>query len=307
MPKAILLFSGGLDSILAYKILESQRINVVPICFESYFFNCDQAQKSAGNNGFKIKTVDISKAQLDIVKNPRHGRGKHLNPCIDCHLLMLQEAKKIMKREKADFLATGEVLGQRPFSQSGRVFNIAEKKSGMEELIVRPLSAKLLPETNPEKRKLVKRDNFFDFQGKTRKGQLGLAKKFNIRYFPQPAGGCLLTDCQFSKKLENLMEIKPAFTGEDISVLKKGRTFFEKDFFIAVARDQKEGGELAGLKKPKDLLAEPKNFAGPAVLVRFLGQKTKDKKEKALRRAEELIIKYSKKEKMPSNIEIRIL
>ncbi|MDI6798760.1 MAG: asparagine synthase-related protein, partial [Candidatus Aenigmarchaeota archaeon] len=147
MRRVILLFSGGLDSILSAKILREQKIRIVPICFESYFFNCHLAERMAKRLGLKLKIIDFSEEHLKIVKNPKYGRGQGMNPCIDCHLLMLKEAKKVMEKEKLDFIATGEVLGQRSFSQNRNTLKLIEKEAGLKGLILRPLSAKLLPET----------------------------------------------------------------------------------------------------------------------------------------------------------------
>ncbi|MFA5742939.1 MAG: tRNA 4-thiouridine(8) synthase ThiI [Candidatus Paceibacterota bacterium] len=307
MAKAILLFSGGLDSLLSYKILKEQGVDVFPVTFESYFFGCGQAKKTAAGNGLEVNAVNIAEDQLKIVKNPEHGRGQHLNPCVDCHFLMLRKAKEIMEAKGADFIATGEVLGQRPFSQNNNTFQMMEKQAGLEGLILRPLSAKLLPETIPEKQGWVKRESLFDFQSKSRKGQLELVKKLGIEYFPQPAGGCLLTDPQFSERLGELLKRKPDFTGADVQILKNGRIFFEDDFFAAVARDQKEGECLAGLRKPEDLLIEPENFAGPAVLIRFLIIATGGHSAEALEKGKKLMIKYSKQDKLPAQPEINIL
>ena len=196
--KALLLFSGGLDSMLIVKILQKQGIEIIPVCFCSFFFNCTTAEKSAKILGLKLKIINISEEHLKVIKNPKRGTGKGMNPCVDCHLLMIKKAKDMMKKQDCDFIATGEVLNERPFSQNRRVFKLAEKTLGLEGLILRPLSAKLLPETIPEKKNWVKRELLFDFQGKSRKPQIALAKKFKIKEFPTPAGGCILTDKQYS-------------------------------------------------------------------------------------------------------------
>lgn len=294
MPKAILLFSGGLDSLLSSQILKKQGIEVVPVCFESYFFGCKQAKKTAGENGLEIRAVNIAEDQLAIVKDPKHGRGQHLNPCVDCHFLMLKKAKEIMLSEGADFIATGEVLGQRPFSQNNNTFQMMEKQSGLEGMILRPLSAKLLPETIPEKLGLVKRDELFDIQSKSRKGQLDLVKKIGIKYFPQPAGGCVLTDPQFSERLGELMKRKPGFDGKDIQILKNGRAFFEDGYFAMVARDQAESEELARSKQGADSLLEPDNFAGPTVLIRYFGNASQEEKGRSIERGRSLLLRHSK-------------
>jgi len=309
-PKALLLFSGGLDSILAAKILEAEKIKVTPICFESFFFNCNLAKKSAKNLGLKLKIIDFSKEHLKVVKNPKYGRGSGMNPCIDCHLLMLKKAKELMstsakgyggssktsskggKKEKYDFVATGEVLGERPFSQNQRALNLIEKEAGLEGLILRPLSAKLLTATIPEKMGWLKRENLFDIEGRSRKPQFALAKKFKIKDFPGPAGGCILTDPQYSQRLKNLFEKIPDFDANDAQFLRKGRNFWEDKFLIIVGRNEAENKELKKLKKKRDLILEPKNFPGPTVLIRSFGKKANSEiREKG----KEILIKYSKK------------
>jgi len=145
--KALLLFSGGLDSILAAKILERQGIEVSALTFVSFFFDARQAKKSAKENGIKLIIRDISTPHLKIVRNPQFGRGTGMNPCIDCHLLMLKIAKKILREKKFKILATGEVLGQRPMSQNIRALQLIEKRANLEGKVLRPLSAVALSET----------------------------------------------------------------------------------------------------------------------------------------------------------------
>lgn len=294
MAKALLLFSGGLDSILATEILRRQKIKITPVCFKSYFFECQTAKESAKNLKLKLKTVDFSNEHLKIVKSPKYGYGKGTNPCLDCHLLMVKKAKEIMEKEKYDFLATGEVLGERPFSQNIRALMLIEKEAGLVGLVLRPLSAKLLPETIPEKKGMVKMKKLFAFQGKSRKPQLLLAKKFKIKKFPTPAGGCILTDLEYAKKIKELFLKNPNFDGKDSQILRKGRALWHKDFLIIVGRNEKENKELKRLKKNSDFVLEPRNFPGPAVIVRsFGGQIKKD----TLETAKTLILKYSKKNK----------
>jgi len=299
--KALLLFSGGLDSILAAKILLGQKIKVVPICFESSFFDCTLAQKSAKKLKSKLKVFDLSREHLEIVKNPKYGRGKGMNPCVDCHLLMIKKAKGIMKKEKFDFLVTGEVLEERPFSQNRRVFQLAEKETGLENLILRPLSAKLLLETIPEKKGWVKRDKLFGFRGKSRKPQIALAKKFKIKEFPTPAGGCILTDLEYAKKLRELVKRFPDYDENDCQILRKARVFWEDNFLIVVGRNEKENKELKKLKKKKDIILEPNNFPGPTVLIRGFGRKVQ---RKLIKRGTELLLNYTKK--IPKEIQIDI-
>jgi len=278
MTKALLLYSKGLDSILAKRILEEQNIKVDVINFGTCFFNGE---------------VDITEDHLKIVKNPKYGRGVGMNPCRDCHLLMLKKAGEVMKEKGYDFITTGEVVSQRPFSQSKDQLLFLEKQVNLEGLILRPLSAKLLPETIPEKKGLVDRNKLYDISGKSRKRQLELAKEFGITDIPMPAGGCILTDKEYSKKLKQLLEINPGFDGNDAKVLTKGRIFFEDKTLFIVTRDEKEGMEIKEFFKKEDVFLEPQNFPGPSVLIRSF---TEDKDFDIMtQKGKEYLIKYSKK------------
>jgi len=282
--KCLLLFSGGLDSMLAAKILEEQGVKVVPLCFESFFFSCEQAKNSVKNIGFKLRIEDISDVHLRMIKNPKYGRGKGLNPCIDCHLLMIKTAGKIMKKEGFDFIATGEVLGQRPMSQNINALKIIDKKANLNGLIVRPLSAKLLPPT-------ILGDGKYSISGKSRESQIKLSKKFKIKEYPSPAGGCILTDINYSINLKKLMDINPRFSGNDILLLREGRVFWEKDLLIIVARNEKESNNLPKLKKKGDIVLMPDNFSGPTALVR---KYKKSSREEMIDCGVRYITKYSK-------------
>ena len=282
--KCLMLFSGGLDSILALKILEEEGIKVTPICFESFFFSCEQAKKSAKQIGIKLRIEDISDTHLKIIKNPKHGRGKGFNPCIDCHLLMIKTAGKIMKKENFDFIATGEVLGQRPMSQNSNALKVIDKKAGFNKLIVRPLSAKLLPPT-------ILGSGKYSVSGKSREMQLKLAKKFKIKNYPSPAGGCILTDINYSNSLGKLMEINNRFSGNDVLLLRSGRVFWEKDLLIVVARNEKESNDLPKLKKRGDVILVPEDFPGPTVFVR---RYKKSSREEMIDCGVKYIEKYSK-------------
>jgi predicted subunit of tRNA(5-methylaminomethyl-2-thiouridylate) methyltransferase len=207
MIKALVPFSGGLDSILVVKILEEQGIKVIGLSFDSYFFNSWEAKKMAEQLGIELLIKDISRDQLNTVKNPRYGHGNALNPGIDCHGLMFRVAGELAKlvgeEKKFDLVATGEVLGQRPFSQNKEALKKVEKLAGVD--ILRPLSAKLLSETVYEKKKLVNRSKLLDIAGKSRKRQLELVKKYGVKYFPSPAGGCRLTENEFGVKVKQLL------------------------------------------------------------------------------------------------------
>ena len=282
--KCLVLFSGGLDSMLAVKILQENGIDVVPLCFESFFFSSKQAKKSAQELGVKLRVEDISIEHLKVIKKPKYGRGKSFNPCIDCHLMMIKEAGKIMKKEGFDFIATGEVLGQRPMSQNANALKIIDKWSGLDGLIVRPLSAKLLPPT-------ILGSGKYSISGKSREMQLKLAKKFKIKNYPSPAGGCILTDINYGKNLKRLMDIYPSFGENDILILRAGRIFWEKDLLIVVARNEKECKELQTLKKKQDVFLEPDNFPGPTVIVR---RYKKSPREEMIDCGVKYILRYSK-------------
>jgi tRNA U34 2-thiouridine synthase MnmA/TrmU len=291
--RALVLMSGGLDSMLAAKIMLEMGIEPALVCFESYFFSCEAAARAAGELDMPLRSVDISKEQLDVVKHPRYGHGGAVNPCIDCHLLMLKTAKRIMDEEGFDFVATGEVLGERPMSQNKLSLDIVERESGLAGKLLRPLSAKLLPATLAETQGLADRDKLYDISGRSRKVQMELAKIFNIKNIPQPAGGCLLTETEFGEKLKKLMLAAPDFDGSDAQVLRHSRSLWEGKLLLAVARDQKDCAALKDLVKPGDMIFEPQNFPGPVVLARDFGAVLDGKTIEEL--GKKYLLQYSKK------------
>jgi len=224
--KAVVLLSGGLDSFLAAKIVKEEKIEPIGVFFKSYFFDpSDIVQKQAEELAIPLKVVDISQEQLALVLSPRYGFGKGLNPCRDCHALMLKKAKGIMEKEGAFFLVTGEVLGQRPFSQSLAALRLIEKEARVDGLVLRPLSAKLLPPTWAEEKGFVLREKLYSIKGKQRKKQLALSKKWGLKNYQTPAGGCLLTDLNFSRRLKSLLAVNSQPTASDLALLKLGRHF----------------------------------------------------------------------------------
>ncbi|MDD4908985.1 MAG: 7-cyano-7-deazaguanine synthase, partial [Candidatus Omnitrophica bacterium] len=230
--KAIALLSGGLDSILAARLILEQGIEVEGVHFTTVFYGdadyeqaSGVAQKAAARLGIGLKIFEISENLIEIVKHPRHGYGANMNPCIDCHTLMFAKAGQYMWQSGASFLVTGEVLGERPMSQHKQALKTIEKESELEGLILRPLSAKLLEVTVPERQGWVDRDKLEAIQGRSRKMQMELADKFNITEYPNPAGGCLLTDPMFSGRLRDLIKHKIDFAVYDIRLLKLGRHF----------------------------------------------------------------------------------
>ena len=265
--KALSLFSGGLDSILAVKLIEDQGIDVIGIFFETPFFSSQKATQSAQYIGLPLKVVDITDSLLEIVLNPRHGYGKGLNPCIDCHALMFKKAGELLKKEGAGFIISGEVLGQRPMSQNLRSLSIISHDSGLKELILRPLSAKRLPETLPEKKGWVIRERLLGLSGRSRRPQMELARKFRIKEYPTPAGGCLLTEEVFSRRLKDLISINPEFSRRDVELLKWGRHFrISEKTKIVVGRDQRENEMISSLTREGDTILTVESFPGPTVL-----------------------------------------
>jgi tRNA U34 2-thiouridine synthase MnmA/TrmU len=286
--RALVLFSGGLDSILAVKILEEQGIEVTVLTFVSYFFDAWQAEKSALENKLKLKIVDFSDAHFEMIKKPKYGRGAGMNPCIDCHLLMLEQAKKIAKKENFDVIATGEVLGQRPMSQNSRALDLIEKKAGLVGKILRPLSALALLETEMEKSGIVDREKMQGISGRSRKDQMELAKKCGVKAYPSPAGGCILTDGEYSKKLRELTDKIKTIKKSDIDLLRFGRHFWVGKTRIILGRNHEENLKLKKLAGSGDVLIEPKDIPGPTALVR-------GKRNKAvLDFANKMLLKYTK-------------
>ena len=308
--KALILFSGGLDSILAAKVLKGREIKITALSYKSYFFNERQAKKVARDLKIPLKVVDFSKEHLKMVKKPKYGYGKSMNPCIDCHILMLKKAKKIMKREKFDFVATGEVLGERPMSQNKKALDLIENESSLTGCLLRPLSAKLLKKTIPEKLGQVDRCKLLTISGRSRKKQLELAKKFKLKYYPTPSGGCLLTDPEFSKRLKKLFEIFPQCQENDIELLKLGRHFSENKTKIIVGRNEEENRKLKKLAQKGDTLIEMKNYPGPLTLVRNYSKKTPVAKfdmRAEIEKAKELTQYYSTKTRGKKDIKFKIL
>lgn len=276
--KALVLFSGGLDSILAVRLVEEQGVDMQGICFESPFFSAQKARQSARHIGLPLAVIDITERMLPIVLSPRHGYGKGLNPCIDCHALMFRVAGEMLKVEGARFLVSGEVLGQRPMSQNLRSLSIISRESGFDDLILRPLSAKRLPETLAEREGWVNRERLLELSGRSRKPQIELAKGYGIEQYPSPAGGCLLTDVIFSRRLKDLIAKNQDFSRRDLELLKQGRHFrISKGTKIVVGRNKRENEAIISLTRREDALLTVESFPGPAVLV--IGDPTREELE----------------------------
>ena len=313
--KALVLLSGGLDSILAAKLLMEQGIEVEGISFKSNFFDTKAAEKATKQLGIGLREIEISEEFLTLLKEkPKHGYGVGLNPCIDCHALMFRKAGEIMRAEGFGFIATGEVLNERPMSQNKQALKIVEKEAGLGGYLLRPLSAKLLEPTIAEKEGLVDREELMDISGRSRKKQFELAKKFGITDFPAPAGGCMLTQEGFVKRMKDLMERKKDFNSNDVELIKIGRHFWNDDYWIILGRDKEENEKLSRLKTENDMIIEPENFMGPSALIRFFslsfrverGISFKEQCKKYIEKAKELIIEYSPKAENVYNLKFII-
>jgi tRNA-specific 2-thiouridylase len=269
--KAIALISGGLDSILAAKIIERQGIEVMGAHFKIPFALRDKVKGADifQAAGLEVKTITLGEEFLAIVAHPKHGRGANSNPCIDCKILMLKKAKELMQDLGASFLITGEVLGQRPMSQHSQALDLITQEAGVQGLILRPLSAKLLDESIPEKQGWVKREELFDFNGRTRTPQIDLARALGIEDYAPPAGGCLLTDRQFSQRLKDLLEYGP-YNLENVELLKFGRHFrLSPEAKLVVGRNEADNAGIERLAQNDDwLFLPPDDIAGPSALGR---------------------------------------
>ena len=275
--KAIALYSGGLDSTLAVLQMMKYGVEVEAITFLTHF-GCDATDSSSCGSdpypaaqkfGFKVKLSHLGEKFVEIVKNPRFGHGKNLNPCIDCRLLMLNEAKQYMEMAGGDFIITGEVAGQRPMSQRRFALDLITRVCGLENRLVRPLSGKLLPPTLPEKEGLIQREWLLDIQGRSRKRQMALAAEFGLIDYPNPAGGCLLTDKNYSDRLRDLLNSNPDIHFEDLNLLRVGRHFrLDKMAKLVVGRDEHENDIIQSLSHNDDYLLEAPDFKSPVGLLR---------------------------------------
>ena len=267
--RALGLCSGGLDSMLSALVLRKQGIEVQWIAFETPFFSSENARQASKTTGIPLMVRDITRPYLEMLKNPHCGYGKYMNPCMDCHALMFNLAGTIMRENGFDFLFSGEVLGQRPMSQTMNSLRYVEKRSGFDGHIVRPLSAKKLPITLPEKQGLLNRDLLLDISGRSRKPQMKLAQEFGITNYPSPAGGCLLTDKGYASRLKDLFDHQDTVAERELHLLKHGRHLrLNKTTKIAVGRNQKDNENILKYYGPDlDTLIKVKKFPGPIVLM----------------------------------------
>src|SRR5215211_3604423 len=310
--KAVALLSGGLDSNLAIRMIQEQGVEVEAIAVKTPFcdFDCGKGcghrvQEVALELGIKLKTVYFGEDYLKMLKNPKYGYGSGMNPCIDCRGMMYNAAKEHMAKIGADFIITGEVLGQRPMSQNGNALKIIENETQTNGKIVRPLSFRHLPLTEAESKGLIKREKLGDIKGRSRRGQLQLAKKFDISDPPNAAGGCLLTDPAFSIRVRDLYAHSKDTLPDmnDVELLKIGRHFrLSKYTKLIVGRNKMENEILESLKLDDDIIIEVSNHVGPTCILR-----TKKQSQKELEIAASTALRYSDSPKDElSNVRVRI-
>lgn len=329
--KAVALISGGLDSLLAAKVMLEQGIHVEGInfytgfCVEGHTHAIRKKDKvkpkrnnalwSAETLGIKLHIIDVIEEYKDVLINPKHGYGQNMNPCLDCKVFMVGKAKEWADENGFDFIITGEVIGQRPMSQRRETMPIISAESGADDRLLRPLCAQNLPETLPEREGWVNRDELFDFSGRTRKPQMALAEKFGFDDYAQPAGGCcFLTDKAYSVKLTDLWASRgnKEYEIDDIMLLKVGRHFRPKPHFkLIVAREEGENNFLQGYKK-QFITLRTMSHKGPLTLLD--GTASDDDLELAAkivarfsqgRDAEEVDVEVSDKNGVAKNITIK--
>ncbi len=275
--KAVALYSGGLDSTLAILAVQRQGIEVKAVTFMNHF-GCDITDRSSCSKnpfsaaekfGFEVKLCHLSGKFIDIVKNPKFGHGKNMNPCMDCRILMLREAREFMEMTGAEFIITGEVLGQRPMSQRRDALDIIDRETNLRGRVLRPLSAKVLRPTLAEERGIVDRELLYGFNGRSRKPQIALAAEFGLTDYPAPAGGCLLTEPNYSYRLRELLDHDPDPSVNDLQLLRIGRHFrLSQGCKVIVGRDSTENGNLLNLFGGDGILLRVPGYGSPITLIR---------------------------------------
>jgi tRNA-specific 2-thiouridylase len=302
--RCLALFSGGLDSLLAIKLMREQGIDVIALHFNTGFGGVKNKTKILEDRLKQVdailKIVDIRDDFIkDILFSPKYGYGKNFNPCIDCHAKMILVAKSLLSELDASFIISGEVVGQRPMSQNRRALNTVSNLSDEGGLLLRPMSAKILPETIPEKEGWVDREKLLDVCGKGRYRQLELVEQYGIRDYESPAGGCLLTDSNFSHKLKEFIDFDKKFTVDDIDILKYGRQFRLPDGAkLIIGRDEKDNEMIDKISNSKFIKAIAPDLVGPTSLI------SKDASLNDKHIATKLILTYSRCDRETHSVRI---
>ncbi|MEM1507742.1 MAG: hypothetical protein QXS05_03080 [Candidatus Bathyarchaeia archaeon] len=300
-PKALVLLSGGLDSLLATKIILDQGVDVEAVHFVTPFlkYSCNSVSNLSKELNIKVHIVFLGQDFLDIVANPRYGYGSQMNPCIDCRILMFRKAKELAEKIGADFLVTGEVLDERPFSQRLKAILLIEREAGLEGKILRPLSAKLLPPTEAEKKGWVNRETLLAIKGRRRIQQIELAMKYGIKDYPNPSGGCLLTDPAFAKRVRDHLRHEGKLTVRDAVLLTIGRHFRINGIKVIVGRNREENDRLSAISEQHQMpYLMVKDYKGPVTLI------TGKCDPKIIEKAAAITARYSD---APKNIPVRVI
>jgi tRNA-specific 2-thiouridylase len=274
--KAFSLLSGGLDSLLAARLIMDQGIEVIALHFVTAFFGYGKkgqesrfVEKWRSLYGIKARIIDVSEEYFQVVRHPRYGYGKNFNPCVDCKIFLFSKAKALMNEERADFLITGEVLGQRPMSQRRDTLRIVERDSGTEGILLRPLCAKNLKPTQAELKGMVNREKLLAFSGRSRKPQMKLAEDLGLRHYPSPAGGCILTDPILASRIKKYFSERQNVTVKEALLLQVGRHFrFSRGQHLIVGRREEENQRLMELRQDEDVFLKVQGISGPLGLIR---------------------------------------
>ena len=295
--RGLSLMSGGLDSQLAVRVLQKAGAEVEAVCFSTPFFDISAAKKAAEALGVKLHVVDFTEDEIGLVENPPHGFGGAMNPCIDCHALMIRRAGELMASLGYDFVATGEVQGQRPMSQNRQSLGIVEKCSGLKGRLVRPMSAKLLEPTIPELEGKLDREKLLDISGRSRDRQIALAAEFGIVDYPSPAGGCKLTEEGFCRKLKDLQDHEGLRDRRLVELLAVGRRFrMPAGSSVILGRDRTENARLRAVDlQASGAILTPVNVPGPTAFV-------PDLREADLPAIEELVCAYSRYDRLEGDV-----
>lgn len=294
---ALALYSGGLDSTLACRVVIEQGIKVVAVKFVTPFFGYELMRSkeeyikaTKEKSGIDVLLKDVTVPYLELLKNPAHGFGKYYNPCMDCKIFLLKEAKKMMPAFGASFIVTGEVIGQRPMSQRRDALRVIERDSGCEGFLLRPLCAKNLEPTKVELEGLVDREKLLAFSGRNRTPQMKLAAQFGITEYPSPAGGCILADPILSGRIQDYYRKHTKILPADILLLLVGRQFnLPSGGWCVVGRTEPENDKIADLVQPGDWLVKTADIPGPTAILRYSSEAND------LQTAASLVVRYAKK------------
>ncbi len=304
---ALALLSGGLDSALAIYLVKQQGIDVVGVHFTSFFATADPSGKdspvirTAGQLGVPVHFQTKGDDFLEIIRSPRYGYGKNLNPCIDCRIYTLKRTRDLLKQFGASFIVTGEVVGQRPMSQRRNTLRLIEKQAECEGLVLRPLSAKSLPVTIPEERRIVDREQLLGITGRGRKTQLRLASEIGLTGFQAPAGGCLLTDKGFTARLRDLLQDGTELSQADLQLLSIGRHMrLRPGLKIVIGRDEKDNDTLEHFAA-RHMTMTPVDFPGPVVVVQ--GRPQYPEEELLIAR---ILKRYAKKGQLNDSVCVKV-